>query len=197
MDADMSPFTRSGQAHQRCHHPGFTLPELLVIVVILGVVGAVGIQGFFFLVRRARVQSVALEVAGWLEQVRNAAADEVTPNDQQGGCVVTFDNGNRVAGQQIATVDAACNVTEPILRVPQSVQQDSVGLNPVGSPFTFTPRGLWIDGQGAPGQNFLLTITLNNTVPVRCVRMSPALGTVEIGRPATSADNNCVNWQTL
>ena len=75
--------------------PGFSLPELLVIVVIIGVIGAVGIGGFNFLVRRARVQSVALEVAGWLEQVRNAAADEVIANTAAGGCVVTFDSGNR------------------------------------------------------------------------------------------------------
>lgn len=176
---------------------GFTLPELLVIIVILGVIGAVGIQGFFFLVRRARVQSVALEVAGWLENVRNTAADEVIANNLAGGCVVTFDTGNRTAGQQIATVDAGCTLPEAILRVPPGVQQDSVNLNVVGSPVTFTPRGMWIDNAGAPGQNFLLTISLNNSFPVRCVRLSPVLGTVEIGRPASSADASCASWQTL
>lgn len=182
---------------QRRQSAGFSLPELLVIVVILGAIGAVGIQGFFFLVRRARVQSVAVEVAGWLEQVRNAAADEVTANNLQGGCVVTFDTGDRSAGQQIAAVDAACNVPETTLRVPQEVQQDSVNLNAVGSPFTFTPRGMWIDGQGAPGQTMQLTIRLNNALPVRCVRLSPALGTVEVGRPPNSASATCDNWQTI
>jgi Tfp pilus assembly protein FimT len=176
---------------------GFALPELLVIVVILGVIGSVGIGGFFFLLRRARVQSVALEVAGWLEQVRNAAADEVTANNAAGGCVVTFDSGNRTAGGQIATVDNACTFPETVLRVPPSVQQDSVNLNPAGSPVTFTPRGMWIDNAGAPGQAFVLTISLNNALPVRCVRLSPVLGTVEIGRPANSASAVCANWQTL
>lgn len=177
---------------------GFTLPELLVITVILGVIGAVGIGGFFFLVRRARVQSVALEVAGWLENVRNGAADEVIANNLAGGCVVTFDIGNRTAGQQIAAVDADCTLPESNLRVPPGVQQDSVNLAVVGSnPVTFTPRGMWIDNAGAPGQSFVLTISLNNALPVRCVRLSPVLGTVEIGRPANSAVANCTNWQAL
>ncbi|MCP9926336.1 GspH/FimT family protein [Cyanobium sp. CH-040] len=178
-------------------YPGFTLPELLVIVVIIGVIAAVGISGFFFLVRRARVQSVALEVAGWLEQVRNAAADEVTANRVAGGCRVAFDNGDRFAGGQIATVDQDCTFPEAILRVPLSVQQDFVNLEPVGSPVTFTPRGLWVDSANVPGTNFQLTISLNGDLPVRCIRLSPALGAVEIGRPPNSASDTCTIWQGL
>lgn len=177
-------------------HLGFSLPELLVVIVILGVIGAVGIQGYFFLVQRARVQSVALEIAGWLEQVRNAAADNVVADNQAGGCVATFSAGDLSVGQQIAIVDADCDVLETTLLVPPGVQQDSVTLNAV-DPVIFTPRGLWTDDAGLPGQQFLLTIRLNNALPVRCIRLSPVLGTVEIGRPPNSLDPICDNWRTL
>lgn len=180
---------------------GFTLLELLVTIAILSVLGAVGVGGFLFIVRRARVQSVALEVAGWLEQVRNAAADEVRVASTEGGCAITFSaDASYSAGQQIASVDAGCTAVETVLRVPQEVQQDSVSIATVGSPFTFTPRGLWIAGAGGagpPGTNFQLTISLNGAAPVRCVRLSPTLGSVQIGRPPNSTALNCTNWETL
>lgn len=185
------------------HHPrswlaGFTLPELLVVIVILGVIGSVGIQGFFFLVRRARVQSVALEVAGWLEQVRNAAADEVFPRQ---GCQITFATGTLAGGVQLAAVDqtgGACPFPEPVLRVPPGVQLDTVQIAVAGTnPLVFTPRGLWIAPGGAIGQNFLLSMTLTGGGPLRCIRLTPTLGSVEIGRPPNSAGDTCTNWQTL
>lgn len=183
---------------------GFSLPELLVIIVILGVIGAVGIQGFFFLVLRGRVQSVALEVAGWLEQVRNAAANEVTPVGTSGGCRVTFDTGSRAFNGQIAVVDTAggaCPLAETPLLVPPGIQQDSVTITPTGSPFTFTPRGLWVDGSNNPGTNFRVAIALNGATPVRCIRLSPTLGTVEIGRPPNSGSTDCsdagATWEGL
>jgi Tfp pilus assembly protein FimT len=193
----MTSISIERQPNRRHRLSAFTLPELLVLVMIIGVIGAVGAGGFFFLLRRARVQSVALEVAGWLEQVRNVAADRVSSDANAGGCVVTFQAGDRLAGGQIATVDSDCTFPEAILKVPQSVQQDSVNISATGSPVTFTPRGMWIDSAGAPGQTFLLTIRLNNTLPVRCVRLSPVLGNVEIGRPANSLADTCTNWQTL
>lgn len=175
-----------------------------MIVVILGVIAAVGTGGFFYLVRRARVQSVALEVAGWLEQVRNAAADRVAESaaatPQAGGCLVNITSSTYDAGQQIAIAD--CPMAEPILRVPPGVQDDSVTIDVAGpSSFVFTPRGMWIDTSGNPGgasdNDFILTIRLNNSLPIRCVRLSPTLGSVEIGRPPNSAGPTCTNWQTL
>lgn len=174
---------------------GFSLPELLVVIVIIGVTAAVGIPAFFFLVQRARIQSVALEAAGWLENVRNAAADEINPIDNQGGCVVTFTPaGGMAAGDSLATVDPNCTLPENELLIPQAVQQDTVT---VAGPETivFTPRGLWTDAQGNLGQNFQLDMTLDGGGPLRCIRLSPTLGSVEIGRPAGGA--GCQNWQQL
>lgn len=177
------------------------MTELLVVVVIMGVTAAVGIGAFFFLVRRARANSVALEVAGWIENVRNAAADEVSNQANAGGCVITFSAGNgQAAGVQLASVDNACTMPETVLRIPPGVQQGTVSTNitPDGAnQVIFTPRGLWTNGQGQPGQNFQLNIQLDGGGPLRCVRLSPTLGSLEIGRPTTFAGDTCQDWQTL
>ena len=179
---------------------GWTLMELMVVVVIMGITAAVGIGAFFFLIRRARANSVALEVAGWIENVRNAAADEVSAQADAGGCVITFSTGNvQAAGVPLASVDGACTLPETTLRIPTGVQQGTVStsISAGSSPVIFTPRGLWTNDQGQTGQNFQLDIELDGGGPLRCVRLLPTLGSVEIGRPNTFAGDTCQNWQTL
>lgn len=173
----------------------FSLPELLVSIVIIGVISAVGIGAFFFLVRRARVQSVALEVAGWIENVRNAAADEISQDTGLGGCVLTFTPLPSMAADAPLAI-ADCNVPEDELSVPQTIQQDTVTIVSPGT-IIFTPRGLWTDADGTPGVPFLMTLTLDGGGPLRCVRLTPTLGAVEIGRPNNLAGATCEEWQTL
>lgn len=183
--------------HRRVRQNAFSLPELLVVIVIIGVTAAIGVQAFFFLVRRARVQSVALEVAGWIENVRNVAADEVNQAESQGGCVITFTPSAGMGAQApLASVDDNCNMPEDVLRIPNTIQQDQVTVD---SPLIviFTPRGLWTDANGSPGDEFLMTITLEAGGPLRCVRLSPTLGSVEIGRPDSSSGDSCQNWELL
>lgn len=180
---------------------GFSLTELLVVIVIIGVIGSVGIAGFFFLVRRARVQSVALEIAGWIEQVRNAAADEVSPQGNQGGCQVNWFPNNGMAPQAaLAIVDQNCTAPENTLFIPVTIQQETVSValaDGSPDPIIFTPRGLWTNQAGVPGVNFQLNIQLDGGGPLRCVRLSPTLGSVEIGRPNNFGGGQCQNWQLL
>lgn len=203
---------------------GFTLIELLVLVVIIGVIGSIGIMSFAFLVRRARAQSVSLEIAGWIENVRNAAADEVSAVEAAGGCQMTFNPGTSMAaGTQLASVDGACTLPEDVLRIPPGVQQDTVS---VGTCFIdandpppsadscstspadviFTPRGLWGEPDTSTntltvGNFFYVTIELQagfGAGPLlRCVRLTPTLGSVEVGRPASSAGDSCSEWELL
>jgi hypothetical protein len=195
--------------------------------------GTVGIMSFFFLVRRARVQSVAMEAAGWIENVRNHAANRVDTDPDAGGCGIIFVRGSStsplVAGNTLAQVDSDCRITlsENNLRVPAILQQDSVAVNvcqgtAATSPancssaapsniatfaesdpadVTFTPRGLWIDRDGDYGDYLFLTISLRagfgSPALLRCVRLTPTLGSVSIGRPPNSAGTQCTQWQEI
>jgi prepilin-type N-terminal cleavage/methylation domain-containing protein len=178
---------------------GFSLPELMVTIVILGIFSSIAIPSFFNFLQREKLQSVALEIAGWLELVRNSAANQVSVAANAGGCEITFFPGLLSVNTPLAEVDQACatTVSTPVLRVPEGVQQDSVQVAVVGSnPFVFTPRGMWINNQGAPGQSFVVSLNLGGAGgPLRCVRLTPTLGSVEIGRPQGSA--TCNNWESL
>jgi len=174
---------------------GFSLAEVLITVAIIGILASIATQGFLFLLRRERLQSVSLASAGWIELVRNSAANRVSANSSQGGCEVNFSTSASAVGDQLASV-SGCSVPEPILRIPGELQNDTVTVTTsLGNPLIFTPRGLWTDASGAPGASFQLDLVLNGGGPRRCVRLTPTLGSVELGR--SNSDAACDQWQTL
>lgn len=196
----LNMFPRKLDASRGKHGSAFTLPELLVIIVIMSVIASIGVPAFFFLVRRARANSVALEIAGWLENVRNSAADIVSEDEQQGGCEITFNGGTIAIGLKIAGTDPDCVVPEQSLLVPQGIQDgNNVNISLLGPDIVnFTPRGLWVDENGIPGEDFELQLLVNNQPPLRCVRLTDVLGAVEIGRAPTSLDiDGCTIWDRL
>jgi prepilin-type N-terminal cleavage/methylation domain-containing protein len=77
---------------------GFSLTELLVVVSILGIAAAISIPSFLFVLRRERVNAIALEAAGWLEEARSQSAREVNldllalneDDSNKGGCAIVL-----------------------------------------------------------------------------------------------------------
>lgn len=184
-----------------CSDRGISLVELLIVVSILGVFAGISLPSFFRFLQRERLHSVALETAGWLESVRNVAANQVSGSTNAGGCQVTFSQGTLSANSVLATVNSECSASLPTpeLRIPAGIQQDTVQVSVSGPSdriVIFTPRGLWINSAGEPGPSFQLSLTLANSGGLlRCVRLSPALGAVEIGRPDSST--SCNRWESL
>lgn len=200
-------------------NPGFSLVEAVVIVAIVGIVAAIAVPSFFFVLRRERVNAVALELAGWLEQVRSASSEMVASSSSDGGCSITISgpSASASAGYELAKSD--CNRWSNVAKVPADIGSTfrighsvprALTANPpdadtCGSGFlcvgsatlVFSPRGMWsIDATGDLDEDIEIRVALSDGQgPKRCVRLSSILGAIDIG---SSSDGDvsatCSSW---
>ena len=199
------------------YEQGLTLAELLVVVVILGITAAVGSVGLTSLTRRERLNATALEVSGWIEQVRNQASNQINQDDSLGGCTVSFNKSlvNATAGVAIAalTTGSSCpNLSSSNLAVPSArsakynICSSSATSCTASSSITdtqdiaFTPRGM-IRATPSLGSSaiFEYRIVLSDgRGPKRCVRISDITGTVDIGYGSDSnLASSCSTYGSL
>ena len=173
---------------------GFSLPELLITIVILGLVVAVTGNSLLNLARRERANTVAAELAGWLDQVNR---DATRFNAQAGGavCRVTITTGDLAPGEEMANVQPAACATQNILTVPDLYfNAPTVQVTANQDQFTFTPRG----SVAANDDQVLLTITVNNQRPLRCIRLVGLVGVLELGRNNQAGPGGaCNEWSRL
>jgi len=189
---------------------GFTLAELLVIVAVIGIVAGVAVPSFQFVLRRERVNALAFETAGWLEESRSIAAREVNADNNAGGCaiVITAPQSAAQAGAVIAGI-SGCAARTMQLRVPEtwggsfrishSIPSGSISNAPTAADCSvsgipaglcsgsvrlfFTPRGMW-SSDSVTNLRDDLEIRIapaDGTGPRRCVRLSSILGSIDIG----------------
>lgn len=219
----------SAFAQRVAKNPGLSLVEMVVVVAILGIASAIAIPSFAFVLRRERVNAVALEVAGWLEEVRNLSARQVDPSATAGGCAVSLvSTATALApGGTIGTVASVCNPRNPVLRIPdvQGASFDIRTISPGGAGGTtpegdndeadggsglpsgandemtavvFTPRGMWTSVPPAEGDLEVRIRLSDGSGPMRCVRMSSILGSIDIGSDASSnLEAPCSRYEAL
>lgn len=178
------------------HHAAYTITELMVVVAVLGIIGAVVLNGIGAREwQRRRVNAVAVELNGWMEAVRRAALKGT-------GCEITLITNTPIrSGGEIArarpvstaadAVPNTCLSAQP-LRILGSNSNDTYTLQADPNTFTFTPRGT-ARGLGNANQNDLeITITLNGTPPIRCVRLTSPLGVAQVGYNDSGTSGNCL-----
>ncbi len=169
-----------------CPERGFTLTELIVTVACLAIISSVAISSTGNGWKRGRVNTVAIELASWLEAVRNASLRRIGT-----GCTVTFNTTSpKAAGDQIASVSPAACSSMPsftLTGLADSPDRYSVALSPTTpTSITFTPRG-----SVTATSDTDLKILLDGTGALRCIRTSATVGLIRIGSssnaPSTTA----------
>lgn len=175
---------------------GFSLPEMLITVVILGVIAAIGTDSLVNLARRERANSVTTELTGWLDQV---SRDASRFNAQAGGalCTVTISTGIVAVGAQLARIEPAACASQNILTLSDLYANNaSATITATPSQFVFTPRGTLSTTTNAalPNGQVLININVNNELPLRCIRLVGLIGVLEVGRNNAAATGACTEW---
>ncbi|MEB3275516.1 MAG: prepilin-type N-terminal cleavage/methylation domain-containing protein [Cyanobacteriota bacterium] len=170
---------RSNRAgpRQRQKWSGFTLVEVLLVVVIMGVLSVVVVDTGLREWRREQTNALTLQLAGWLETVRRAAL-------RGSNCTATLNTGILSTGAQVASANASGCLSNAPLVVDPSHDNMSFNLSSTASTVTFTPRGT-ISSEVDP---IIITVSLQPSGPSRCINISGLLGLIRIGNPAAG---NC------
>jgi prepilin-type N-terminal cleavage/methylation domain-containing protein len=174
---------RLHRQHRRRPSAGFTLTELMVIVVIIGILSGITISTSLNSWRDAQVSDLAFQLAGWLEEISRA------PEANGASCRVDFTTGTRPNGAVIATVTSTPTGATPPCAVESNFtvptrfgnQQISVGASTAS--VVFTPRN-----SITSTTDLQIRLALLGQAPVRCVRLSAILGLIRIGRNNGSSD---------
>ena len=210
------PFARLGKANsaRSFASSGVTLVEWVIAVLILGIISSLAIGQSLAILRRERINSVAVALAGWIEEVRNLSLKEVTGARASGdvGCLIQFQSSfsQGPGGTSIATVNSDCAPVANGLtsRLTQGSGGTTVGefvipFNLVGTiaysyaqtnlttapTIAYTPRGTWIPASDASG-DLVIKLFLNDGGPMRCLRISETLAFVDIGSLNTNNSND-------
>jgi prepilin-type N-terminal cleavage/methylation domain-containing protein len=150
---------------------GFTLIEVLIVVVTIGILSALAIDSGLRELRRERVNGLVINLAGWIETVRRSALRGTS-------CTATITTGNLTAGSNLASADSiGCPKVAPL-----TVDENSTGMsfNVVSSAttVTFTPRGT----RYPSGSDVTIIVSLNPVGPYRCILIKGLLGVIGLGK---------------
>jgi prepilin-type N-terminal cleavage/methylation domain-containing protein len=166
---------------QARHCRGFSIVELLVVVSIIGTLAGLSLASSFQSKRREQVNAVAIGLAGWLEEVRRSAL-------RGNACEVILSNGSVSGAAEVARLGGdpppeTCPTHATPYLLPQASRGASYTITAAPTSFHFTPRGTKF-----PATDVLITISMANNEPGRCIQLNGLLGNLEMGK---SRDGSC------
>ena len=162
---------------------GFTLLELLVVVAILGVIGGLGLPAMINNYKKAQVNDLTTGLAGWLQEVRNAAL-------KGSACTVEIktETGAITGGGTVAEIlepPETCSTPNNPYLLPESARGANYIITANINSFSFTQRT-----SKFPREDVLITIAMANNGPARCIQLNGLFGNLEMGN--VSSNDSCV-----
>lgn len=168
--------------------------ELLIIVAVIGIVSSLALNLSSSELQRARINSVQLQLSGWLQVVQRAALEERNPN----GCTLTLNAFSNQNSAIIASVTpASCQPSTPILTLDgTNLGNVTVSTSTSAATLTFTPRGTTLYSSGT---QLDYRITISGSSQLRCVRVSDLAGVIQLGSTSSGGTlvADCMSYQRI
>ena len=157
---------------------GFSLPELMVVVVIVGVLAGLAIPNFTRNWEDERLNSSTKLLAGWLDDVRRQAIQRSEP------CRISVNTNNATL---VPAIDNSCglftnlNLKQEVTNNSQ-LQFQAIGNTP--STVVFTPRGtVWTNPADNVSQlEWRLRLGNGGSGLGRCLKLMTPLGLIRTGK---------------
>jgi type IV fimbrial biogenesis protein FimT len=161
----------------RCNK-GFTLIELMVVVIVLAIASAIALPNFAILIRSNRVATQANELLGSIALARTEAIRaNVSPVGNRDVVLCPSTNGTSCSAGWSSGWIVARRVDDAIVTVLRHTQQPTgVTITGAATEIVFDNRGRRVSGPNTltvtaanckPGENLVRTLTLNASGQVR------------------------------
>lgn len=166
---------------------GFTLAEVLIVIVIIGILSTIALDISTKAKQRAQVNALAINLAGWLNQVRKSSL-------RGSGCSVQIISPisaestiakSAIASSTTTALNAAnaCLANQPLTMTdinPSASQVNYTITQTPSDPIVFTPRGSVSLPSGSSSIN--LEIKLMPSGPSRCVSIQGLIANINISK---------------
>jgi len=179
---------RSRMKHQRhSWTQAFTMVELMVTVVIIGIVMGITITESRNAFNRDRLNEATLLLRGWLGEIQKK------PDTLGTSCTVTISTGSINSGAQIASVSPTTCSSTPTLMLP-GLNQLTFSVGATQASWNFTPRNA-IDATS----DVDIKLSLSNFTALRCVKVFAISGVLRFGRndSTSTVTSSCNAWSAI
>ena len=164
---------------------GFTMLELLVVMVIVAILGMLAIPSYLASVRREQLTATSRSVVNWLEDARNEAVKGMV------SCEVNLTlNSNQTGLLEIKNSSPGCTQQSPLViggKDPETTKIAVDGQQQGSVELLFSPRG-------TTSSNQEWTLSQQNAAGARCIRVSAPLGLIRLGKLSS---NQCDYSQAI
>ena len=151
---------------------GFTIFELMVVLVILAILSTVALPNLLSGMRREQLAATSLEIVNWLERARNQAVKDmetcklsITADDASDASIAITPDSPGCSNLTRFSISEYSNISSDVTLV---LSDDS------DIEFSFSPRG-------SVNRNQEMELTIEESPTTRCIKVVAPVGLIRSG----------------